>query len=61
MPGFKLSKKAIEIYEKNKDVEAMLLVNHGYFTWGDTAKLSYEKVIEHSNKLDTFLSKNKKV
>ena len=34
MPGFKLSKKAIEIYEKNKDVEAMLLVNHGYFTHG---------------------------
>ena len=61
MPGFKLSKKAIEIYEKNKDTEAMLLVNHGYFTWGDTAKSSYEKVIEHSNKLDAFLSKNKKV
>ena len=61
MPGFKLSKKAIEIYEKNQKTEAMLLVNHGYFTWGKTAKESYEKVIEHSNQLENWLSKNRKL
>ncbi len=61
MPGFKLSKKAIEIYEKKPNSEAMLLVNHGYFTWGKTAKESYEKVITHSNKLEVWLNKNKKI
>ena len=61
MPGFKLSKKAIEIYEKNQNTEAMILVNHGYFTWGETAKESYERVIEHSNKLESWLNKNRKV
>ena len=47
MPGFALAKKAAEIYDKNPEVEGLLLVQHGHFTFGETARASYEKIIEH--------------
>ena len=34
MPGFQLAKAAAEVYEANPDVEGLLLVNHGHFTFG---------------------------
>ena len=31
MPGFDLAKKCYEVYNQNKDIEGLLLLNHGYF------------------------------
>ncbi|MFT5356581.1 MAG: rhamnose utilization protein RhaD (predicted bifunctional aldolase and dehydrogenase), partial [Polyangiales bacterium] len=45
MPGFALSKLAAEVQERYPDVEGLLLLKHGLFTWGDTAKESYERHI----------------
>ena len=59
MPGFLLAKKAIEIYEKNPSVTGMLLLNHGHFTFGETAKQSYDRVIEQTNKVAKFLNLKK--
>ena len=47
MPGFKLAKKAIEVFEKNKNVKGLILLNHGIFTFGNTAKESYERMIKY--------------
>ena len=47
MPGFALSKAAAEVFEANPHVEGLLLVNHGHFTFGATAKEAYERMIEH--------------
>lgn len=45
MPGFALAKLAAEIVEAAGPVHGMLLLQHGLFTWGDTAKESYERHI----------------
>ena len=46
MPGFELSKKASEVFEKNPKVQGLILLNHGIFTFGDSAKQSYERMIK---------------
>ena len=61
MPGFKLAKKAVEIYEKNPSVKGMLLLNHGHFTFGKTAEESYRRVIEQTNKVAAFFSLKKEL
>lgn len=45
MPGFLLSKRAIEEFEKNPEIEGLVLLNHGIVTFGDTARQSYERMI----------------
>jgi len=46
MPGFDLAKASAEVYEKDPSVKGLLLVNHGLFTFGETAKESYDRHIE---------------
>ncbi len=46
MPGFLLSKKALEVYQLNKDCGGLILMKHGIFTFGETAEESYERMIE---------------
>jgi len=45
MPGFLLAKKAAEIFEEDPDVEGLVLVKHGIFTFADTARDAYERMI----------------
>ncbi|MCK9472165.1 bifunctional aldolase/short-chain dehydrogenase [Sulfurimonas sp.] len=57
MPGFVLAKL---IYEMTRDVnwselEGMVLMNHGLFTFSDDAKKSYEKTIELVDKAEKYL------
>ena len=44
MPGFALSKKAAEVLEANEGVEGLILLKHGIFTFGDTAREAYERM-----------------
>jgi len=46
MPGFKLAKKSSEVFKKNPKVKGLILLNHGIFTFGNTAKQSYERMIK---------------
>lgn len=45
MPGFDLAKKAAEVQEANPDAEGLILLQHGIFSFGETAKESYERMI----------------
>ncbi len=45
MPGFSLARKAAEIYAENPDIEGMILHKHGIFTFADTARQAYERMI----------------
>jgi rhamnose utilization protein RhaD (predicted bifunctional aldolase and dehydrogenase)/NAD(P)-dependent dehydrogenase (short-subunit alcohol dehydrogenase family) len=45
MPGFALAKKAAEIYEQDPSVEGMILLKHGIFSFGATAREAYERMI----------------
>lgn len=56
MPGFALAKKAAEVFDANPEVEGMILLKHGHFTFGDTARQSYERVIEHTNIVEDWLA-----
>ena len=45
MPGFRLAKVAADVWEANPGVEGLMLLKHGVFTFGDTARESYERMI----------------
>lgn len=46
MPGFALAKKAKEVFEQDMDVEGLILLKHGIFSFGETAQEAYERMIE---------------
>src|SRR5947208_5863722 len=45
MPGFLLAKKAVEVFEADQAVEGLILVKHGVFSFGDSAREAYERMI----------------
>jgi rhamnose utilization protein RhaD (predicted bifunctional aldolase and dehydrogenase)/NAD(P)-dependent dehydrogenase (short-subunit alcohol dehydrogenase family) len=45
MPGFQLAKKAAEVFEDDPAVEGLVLLKHGIFTFGETAREAYERMI----------------
>ncbi len=60
MPGFVLAKL---VYDMTRDVvweelDAMVLMNHGLFTFSDDGKKSYEKTIELVDAAEKYLEKN---
>ncbi|WP_420409884.1 bifunctional aldolase/short-chain dehydrogenase [Hoeflea sp.] len=57
MPGFALAKKAAEVFEANPEVEGLVLLKHGHFTFAETARESYDRVIEHTNLVEDWLAK----
>lgn len=56
MPGFALAKLAAEIAEQHPEAEGLLLFQHGHFTWGEDAKQSYDRVIDHTNRAEAWLA-----
>lgn len=56
MPGFRLAKLAAEIYERDPTVEGLLLAKHGIFTFADTARASYELMIELVGTAERFIA-----
>lgn len=59
MPGFLLAK---EVYEMTRDIdwhqiEGMILLNHGVFTFGDDARSSYERMIQIVTVAEDYLEK----
>jgi rhamnose utilization protein RhaD (predicted bifunctional aldolase and dehydrogenase)/NAD(P)-dependent dehydrogenase (short-subunit alcohol dehydrogenase family) len=60
MPGFDLSIKTAEVFEANPHVEGLILLNHGIFTFGETAKESYERMIALVTLAENRLAAGKK-
>lgn len=54
-PGFDLALKACEIYALNPNAEGLILLNHGIFSFGDTAKESYERMIDLVDHAEQYL------
>ncbi len=57
MPGFALAKKAVETFEKNSNVEGLILDKHGIFTFGNDAREAYERMIEFVSLAENHLRK----
>lgn len=61
MPGFRLARRCAELYplQSTSRTEGMLLMSHGLFTFGDTARTAYERMIELVTQAEEYLSSNK--
>lgn len=46
MPGFKLAKKALEVFRDSPEVEGLILLKHGIFAFGESAEEAYGRMIE---------------
>ncbi len=64
MPGFELAKKCAEAYEaavrKLEAPTVMVLERHGIFTWGETAKESYERMIQAVTLAERFIADHRR-
>ncbi len=60
MPGFGLAKACKTAYEQQNSSETigMILLNHGLFTWGDTAKESYDHMIDLVSRAEYYLEQH---
>lgn len=54
MPGFGLAKLAADLYDKAPGKIGMVLLRHGLFTFGETARESYERHLELVNRAIRF-------
>ena len=55
MPGFPLAKVIAECYESRPDIEAIILHNHGIFTFADEAELAYGRMIHYVTLAEEYL------
>ena len=59
MPGFVLAKKIVELTENTdwKQLRGMILLNHGVFSFAETAKKSYDRMINIVNAAELYLKR----
>ena len=60
MPGFGLAKKAIEVFERTKPSDGLILGKHGIFTFGASAREAYERMIEMVTLAENFIASRRK-
>ena len=61
IPGFALAKSVTKVFERNPDVEGLVLLRHGIFTFADDAKTAYERMIEIVTMAEERLQRNRKL
>ncbi len=60
MPGFALSKAAAAAYEASPDVEGLILLKHGIFTFGPDARTAYERMIAAADAAERRLARGRR-
>jgi rhamnose utilization protein RhaD (predicted bifunctional aldolase and dehydrogenase)/NAD(P)-dependent dehydrogenase (short-subunit alcohol dehydrogenase family) len=60
MPGFGLAKKAIEVFERSKPSDGLILSKHGVVTFGADAREAYERMIEMVSLAEDFIARHRK-
>ncbi|TMV89287.1 class II aldolase [Thioclava sp. BHET1] len=56
-PGFDLSVAGARAQADHPEAKGLWLANHGLFTWGDSARDSYEQFIDVVSKCETYLAR----
>ena len=56
MPGFPLAKAMAEIYEADPAIEAVILLQHGIFTFADQAEEAYGRMIDYVSRAENYLA-----
>lgn len=57
MPGFALAKAAADIAERHPGVEGLILLKHGIFTFGETARQAYGRMIAQVACAEDYLAR----
>jgi rhamnose utilization protein RhaD (predicted bifunctional aldolase and dehydrogenase)/NAD(P)-dependent dehydrogenase (short-subunit alcohol dehydrogenase family) len=60
MPGFALAQMAASVYDRKPDVEGLILHKHGIFTFGESAREAYERMIALVTLAEERLRKSRK-
>ncbi len=60
MPGFGLAKRAIDVFERSKPSDGLILSKHGIVTFGADARESYERMIAMVTLAEDFIGRNRK-
>src|ERR1051325_12195425 len=60
IPGFALAKSVADIFDRNRDVEGLVLLKHGIFTFAEDAKVAYERMIEFVSLAEERLARGRK-
>jgi rhamnose utilization protein RhaD (predicted bifunctional aldolase and dehydrogenase)/NAD(P)-dependent dehydrogenase (short-subunit alcohol dehydrogenase family) len=58
MPGFGLAKKAIDVFERDRPSDGLILGKHGIVTYGEDAREAYERMIEMVALAENFIERN---
>jgi rhamnose utilization protein RhaD (predicted bifunctional aldolase and dehydrogenase)/NAD(P)-dependent dehydrogenase (short-subunit alcohol dehydrogenase family) len=64
MPGFALAKRCAEAFERvaaNSEPAVMVLERHGLFTWGDSARESYERTIDAVTRAEYYAGEHRRL
>ena len=57
MPGFALAKAAADIAERHPQAHGLILLKHGIFTFGGSARESYERMIAQVSRAEDYLAR----
>ena len=60
MPGFALARAVADIFDRNPTVEGLILLQHGIFSMGDTARQAYDRMIEFVTLAEERLTRQRK-
>jgi rhamnose utilization protein RhaD (predicted bifunctional aldolase and dehydrogenase)/NAD(P)-dependent dehydrogenase (short-subunit alcohol dehydrogenase family) len=60
IPGFALAKSVADVFDKNPNVEGLVLLQHGIFTVGATAHEAYERMIGFVTMAEERLQRGRK-
>jgi rhamnose utilization protein RhaD (predicted bifunctional aldolase and dehydrogenase)/NAD(P)-dependent dehydrogenase (short-subunit alcohol dehydrogenase family) len=55
MSGFPLAKSVLGRYDRRPDTDAVVVINHGIFTFGDDARSSYEKMLHYVGRAAAYV------
>ncbi len=59
MPGFLLARRVAELGERVRGKAVMILEQHGIFTWGDSARESYDRMIDAVTRAEEYIERKK--
>ncbi len=58
-PGFDLGRAAVGTFEENPEVEGLILLNHGHFAFGGSAREAYERLVEQTTAVEEWFAANR--
>jgi len=56
MSGLPLAKAVVAKYERHRELEAIVIINHGIFTFAEDVETSYERMINFVNRAEAFIT-----